>query len=503
MHFDEVYDVVVAGYGFAGGAAAIAAADAGARVLLLEKMPIPGGISICAGGGVRTATDADQAFAYLEATNGGATPAALLRHFAEEMTRLPAYFARLAATNGARLVMRERAANYPFPGATAFQFLEVEAIPGFEARRTYPHAYALRSGPALFKLVEDNVRARGIVVRFEAPARRLLTDDTGAMVGLEIGPDNALWRVQARRGVILACGGFEASAAMQRQYWQLHPVLPAATRGNTGDGVRMAQAVGADLWHMWHLHGSYGFRHPDPHYPFGIRTKRLPDWTPDMQEPEVQMAWILLDRTGRRFMNEYPPYLQDTGHRHLEHFDPTSQRFATVPASLLVDEVGRQMYPLGHSVVNDPEIPPYVWSVDNLQEVALGMLKRADSIAELAQVLHVDPHTLTATLERWNTCCRTGQADEYGRPAATRVPLQQPPFYVGEVWPVVSNTQGGPVHDVRQRVLNPFGEVIPRLYVAGELGSIWGYLYLSGGNLSECFITGQIAGREAASNPPL
>ena len=59
-------------------------------------------------------------------------------------------------------------------------------------------------------------------------------------------------------------------------------MLQSATRGNTGDGFRMAQAVGAELAHMWHYHGSYGFRHTDPGYPFGIRSKKLPDWTPTL-----------------------------------------------------------------------------------------------------------------------------------------------------------------------------------------------------------------------------
>ena len=67
---------------------------------------------------------------------------------------------------------------------------------------------------------------------------------------------------------------------MQRQFWQEKPVLNAAYMGNTGDGIRMAQDVGAALWHMWHYHGVYGFKHPDPGYPFGIRPKRLPDWIP-------------------------------------------------------------------------------------------------------------------------------------------------------------------------------------------------------------------------------
>jgi succinate dehydrogenase/fumarate reductase flavoprotein subunit len=493
----EDFDVVVIGYGFAGAMAAIAAADAGAHTLLVEKMSVPGGISICAGGGLRIAADADQAYAYLHATNGGATPESLLRHFAQEMTRLPEHVERLARVDGAKLAIRERTANYPFPGHDTFSFLEVDSIPNFDARAAYPHAHALRSGPNVFKLLEDNVKSRPIEVRLSTPARRLLSDGS-RVTGIEVETRNERRRIGARRGVILACGGFEASPAMQRQYWQLHPVLPAATIGNTGDGVRMAQAAGADLWHMWHLHGTYGFRHPDPSYPFGIRTKRLPDWTPAVGRASVQMAWVLIDRCGRRFMNEYQPYLQDTGHRGMDRFDPDTQRFPAVPAYLLVDEEGRKMYPLATSIINDPDHQPYAWSKDNLREVELGILKRASSLAETARLMQVDEQVLAATLADWNAACASGGPEAFGRPPATRVPIATPPFYFGEVWPVVSNTQGGPVHDERQRVLDPFGEPIPGLYVAGELGSIWGYLYLSGGNLAECFITGRIAGEVAA-----
>ena len=80
--------------------------------------------------------------------------------------------------------------------------------------------------------------------------------------------------------------------------------------------------------------------------------------------------------------------------------------------------------------------------------------------------------------------------------------VREAPFYVGEVWPVVSNTQGGPVHNAKQQVINVFGEPIQRLYAAGECGSAFGYLYLSGANLSECLITGKVAGFEAASRKP-
>jgi succinate dehydrogenase/fumarate reductase flavoprotein subunit len=70
------------------------------------------------------------------------------------------------------------------------------------------------------------------------------------------------------------------------------------------------------------------------------------------------------------------------------------------------------------------------------------------------------------------------------------------------VWPIVSNTQGGLPHDEEQRVLNAFDKLIPRLYVVGELGSVFGHLYISGGNYAECLVGGRIAGRHAARFDP-
>jgi predicted oxidoreductase len=119
-------------------------------------------------------------------------------------------------------------------------------------------------------------------------------------------------------------------------------------------------------------------------------------------------------------------------------------------------------------------------------------------VAELAAAIGCAEDALQASLDAWNEACAAGRDEAHGRPPQTMAPIRMPPFYVGEIWPVVSNTQGGPVHDTKQRVLDPYGEPIPRLYEAGEIGSIWGHLYLSGANLSECFIGGRIAGREAA-----
>ena len=501
--FDETVDVVVVGYGFAGAVSAISAHDAGASVLLLEKMADPGGISVCAGGGLRLSHDKNDAFTYLKATNDGTTPDDVIQAFVDEMFTLEEFLEELVRVNNGKLMRVERSGSYPFPGHESLYFIQVEEVPGFDREKGYPHARSLKFGTNLMKVLEDNVNVRdGIETRLSTAAARLITGPDGDVHGLwVVGSDGEDRAIRANKGVILACGGFEANQAMQRQYWQLNPVISAAFRGNTGDGIRMATDVGADLWHMWHFHGSYGFRHTDPAFPFAIRMKRLPDWVPEVREPDTVMSYILLDRKGSRFMNEYEPYLQDTGHRPLDAMDPATQEQPYIPCYCVVDEAGRKLYPLGGVVFNDRDVEPYEWSQDNLKEVQNGILTKCDTVADLANVIGCDPETLQANLDRWNADCAAGQDSTHKRPSKTMAPIKAPPFYVGQIWPVVSNTQGGPVHDTKQRILNAYGEPIPRLYEAGEVGSIWGHLYLSGANLSECFIGGRIAGRDVVALP--
>jgi len=502
------FDVIVIGYGFAGANAAIAAHDAGARVLLLEKMPHPGGISICSAGGLRVAQDADAAFEYLQKTNADTTPHEVLRVLAEGMTKVTDDLQVLAQASNAQLTYKQAPGIYPFPGQDTFGFAMVAEIPGFDAKKTYPYATALGAGSLVFKVLQDNIVARGIYVRLATPVTRLTSDAHGRVTGVVAQINDHAQTLTAPRGVILACGGFEADPAMQAQYWQGKPVLSCAYRGNTGDGIRMAQAVGADLWHMWHYHGTYGFRVAD--YPLGVRTKRLPDWYPSAAggEPSfdtsifsdakaVKMPWILLDQDGRRFMNEYEPYMQDTGHRNLDRFRPETQDYPSIPAWMIADAVGLSLFPWGQPLYNDPDVE-LTWSQDNTKEVANGTIGCAQSLTELATAIGVDEHQLTQQIAQWNAACEANKDQAFGRPASSMLAIQQAPFYFIKTWPIVSNTQGGPVHDARQRVLNPFGEAIEGLYAAGELGSVFGHLYLSGGNITECFVGGKIAGREAA-----
>ncbi len=509
--FDEAFDVVVVGFGFAGGISAIAAAERGARVLLLEKMPDPGGISICSAGGVRTTSSARDALAYLRATNAGTAPDETLRALADGMANVGGFIEELAATSGAKVVHVQTDANYPFEGYRSFGFASIADVPGFDPRRDFPHVRGLRGGARLFKVVLHNVQARPIEVRLASRARELVRSADGRVEGVVVETDGRRRRIRAAGGVVLACGGFEAASDMKIQYWQEKPVLPSAFLGNTGDGIRMAQAVGADLWHMWHYHGTYGLRHVDPDYPYGIRLTRFRDWTPgngldaEAEVPafftaahDVRMPWIVVDQSGRRYMNEYPPYCGDTGHRPMIHFDPVTQTYPRIPSHLVTDGRAFESHALGFPTYNDRRME-FEWSKDNRRELELGLIHKAGSIEELATLTGADAAHLHESVERWNRFCREGRDADYGREPWSMAELSGPPYYTAAVWPMVANTQGGPVHDARQRVLNAFGSPIGGLYAAGEIGSVFGHLYLSGGNLAECFVGGRIAGREAAA----
>jgi succinate dehydrogenase/fumarate reductase flavoprotein subunit len=498
--------VVVVGYGYAGAVAAIEAHDAGAGVLLIEKMPDPGGISITSGGNVRIVDNAEDGFRHLQATNAGTTPDSVLHALAAGMQEIPAYFDKLSRVCGATIDRRQADGNYPFPGTRTFGYVSIANVPGFDAERTYPFVSSYvpihrAAGVRLFKVLEDNVRARRLRTMLATSARRLITGQSGEILGVAAERDGETIAIKARRAVVLACGGFEANEDMQRQFWQEKPVLNAAFMGNTGDGIVMAQAVGAALWHMWHYHGVYGFRHPDPEYPFGIRPKRLPDWIPgEPARVDVKVPWIIVDRFGRRYMNEYQPYTQDTSWRAMALLDGRSMSYPRIPSFMLMDEPGRGAYPIVSPTFNDRRFK-FVWSEKTLRELESRIICKCSSVAELAQVVKVDEQVLAATLAEWNAACDRGEDTVHGRPPTSMLKIATPPFYCAQVWPICSNTHGGPVHDAEQRVISAFGEPIPRLFAAGELGGVFGHLYMSGGNLAECFVGGWTAGRNAARLP--
>ena len=247
------------------------------------------------------------------------------------------------------------------------------------------------------KTIMDHVEQRGVEVLFSSPAKRLTTDASGTITGLFAQSSSGEMAVRARRAVILACGGFEHNEWLQMQYLQGKPFYSIAPLTHTGDGILMAQKVGAALWHMWHVHGSYGFKFPE----FPIAFRHI---FPGARNPKRIMPWIVVDKFGARYMNEYQPAPQDTGHRAMEIYDPDIPGYPRIPSFLIFDEVGRIRGRIAHPLSLGGYA--YEWSEDNLKEVQKGWIVHSNSISELALKIkgmevnegRMDPRELEATV---------------------------------------------------------------------------------------------------------
>jgi len=488
-------DVVCIGYGGAGAASAITAHDAGAKVIVLEKMPQGGGNTAVSLGGVLCPTNVEDAVTYITALyefcHSEIDPA-LIRAYAE-----------LAVKNMDWLKgLKEGTQLAPYGGAG------YPEVPGSAAIKKYgvrgKNRGATSAASNLWDLYTYAVEEqRKIQVLTSTPAKRLVTDAEGQVVGVIAERDGKEISVRARRGVILTTGGYEYDTAAKQNNLMGYPVYAIGNPGNTGDGIRMAQAAGAGLWHMNGVSG-----------PLGIK---VPEFDSALMMEFGQPGYIYVDRDGLRFRDER------TVEAHsallaVNFYDTGALRYPRIPCYGIFDEETRLKGPISVSVGLGYAGKRYAWSADNSAEIAKGWIKKGQTVAELAAAIKVDPANLQATLSRWNADIKNGEDTQFHRPVKApatagvayqdratptwSAPLEKPPFYAVELWPSLLNTQGGPRRNVKGQVLDAFGEPIPRLYSAGEIGSMWGIIYQGAGNNAESIIFGQIAGKNAAIETP-
>ena len=132
-------------------------------------------------------------------------------------------------------------------------------------------------------------------------------------------------------------------------------------------------------------------------------------------------------------MNEYDPYLQDTGARPLCRFLPESQEYSALPCWLISDIEGSKLYPFGRPTSHERGID-YEWSLDNEKEIELGILRIADNVDDLARDINVPNNILCESLERWNSLCDIGSDTDFSRPPTSMMPIRTPPYIYGEIW---------------------------------------------------------------------
>ena len=498
-HWDKTTDIVVVGYGYAGAISAITAHDLGAKVVLIEKQSRPGGLSIFAGGGFRSAADPDSAFRYLRRACLNTVPDDVLRSAAIGFTKVVDTLKPLLEKAGVSYLERHNTGGtYPFEGGQTFGYFKAKIDKRIDR---YPWLHSHGSGWIVFRLLEQEIEKRSIEVMLNTRLINFVADDDRRVVGCEASSlESPKLSIEARKAVILACGGFEQNEEMKIQFIHGQPVYADCPSSNEGDGIKAASLLGAKLWHMWHLHGSYGFKRPEfqvafrHHYGGGTKDN----------EPR-RFPWIIVDKFGRRYMNEQPLAPQDTPWREMMQYDTDIQDYPRIPSYLIFNDVARNEGPLfvTHYTDLDPPSVKYEWSADSSAEIEKGWIKKAESIETLAGQISVPPLTLVETLESWNAICGDGKSDLFRRPPETISPIDRPPYYAVEVWPIVTNTQGGIAHDSGQRVIDAFNKPIPHLYVAGQLGSIFGHLYLQAGNAAEAVFSGKLAAENAVKDTSL
>jgi len=464
--WDESVDVLVVGTGFAGLSAAIEARNAGAEVLVIDKMPVHGGNSIINGGDFAAAGNSMQKAAGIQDS-----PEQMLK----DMLRAGG---NLNHVELARLVAERSNETLEWAkGYVGAEFSRLNFHGGHSVKRSVQTVN--QSGSELVNKLLAKAKALGARVVLRVKLVRLVTGKDGRVVGAEVRrghkwPDEASGAtafIKARRGVVLAAGGFSRDVVLR----QVHD--PRLTEkfestnhpGATGEALLAACRAGAMDVHMdWIQLGPW--TSPDaPGFGHG----------PQVCERIVGYGLMVDPATGRRFFKE-------TGNR--------KERADAIIA------LGHPVVIVGDSDAIGKQVVPKVLE----KAMGVGVVKRFDTLEALAQAYGMPVPAFLEQVARWNGfVAQKKDADLDCRLFPDATPTAAPPFYAMRLWPRVHHTMGGLNIDREARVVGFDLRPIPGLYAAGEItGGVHGAVRLGSVAMTDCVVFGRIAGKNAGSEKP-
>lgn len=539
------YDVVVLGTGAAGLVAALAAHDAGASVALFEKAEVVGGTTALSGGVCwmpcnHLATAAgiedsrEEALSYLYSLSHGLIHPELAEAFVDGVSDSLRFLVDKAELRFQLLPIPDYHPDRPGgmrkggrsvePGLTAFdelgdwgarvgvgQFSDpatgdvylstlesprgggTGVVDAAELERRRRRRINGRGRGMVGALLKACLK-RGVVPTTSARGTRLLQDEAGRVTGVQVGTPSGSHDVHARGGVILATGGFEWDPALCTSFLRGPMRHPASIPTGTGDGLKMAMRVGAQLGNMreaWWMPAAVipGARqYGEQKVALILRERALP-------------GTIIVNRFGKRFVNEATNYNAMAGAFH--QLDPGRFDYVNLPCWIIFDQ--RMIGEYGFlDVPAGGEIPAWVTS--------------APTMVELAQKLGIPGDALAQTVSRWNAHVAQGIDPDFGRgesaydgfngdirkypgKASTLGPIGRAPFFALQLESSTLGTKGGPRTNRHAAVLDVDGDVIAGLYAAGNVmagptGMVYGG---AGGTLGPAVVFGYAAGRHAAA----
>ncbi|MCL2151161.1 MAG: FAD-binding protein [Coriobacteriia bacterium] len=327
-----------------------------------------------------------------------------------------------------------------------------------------------------------------ITFQFEAPMTDLVFSPEGEAVG--IITEN--FAVAANKGIVICSGGFENNEAMCANYLR-YPALFWGTPYNTGDAHQICQRYDIDFWHM---------NSATPGTRIGLsmpgQEAKYDRISLDF-EFTASTAFFWVDKYGQRFMNEKNEYMHGYGRDEIFYVDGMKMEWPRLPLWQVFDEssvaeLTRNKRSGWLELVGDINISNALAA-----EIAAGVVFKADSPEGLAEQAGLDVSAFVAAFNEYNGFALAGDDPGFGRDAARMTALQSPPYYIAQVFPVMVNTNGGPRRNEQAQILRTDGSPVPRLFSAGEFGSVWAWFYQGGGNVSECLAFGRIAGCNAAA----
>ena len=441
-------DVVIIGAGGAGLTAAVRAAQQGAKVLVLEKMPMVGGNSLKASGGMNCADTKFQAAQGI--TDSG------VQEFIEDTMNGGHQLNDLAlvttlAENSAEAVEWLESIGAPLP--------KVAATGGTTHKYLHSPEDGSPVGSYLVAKLSEVVEANGIDVMLNTRATEILMDN-GAAVGVKAEDDAHDYTVNAK-AVIIAAGGFGSNFDLMCSF---NPSLANAVTTNhtgaTGDGILMAEAVGAATVDMDQIQ-----LHPTVYQ----ATSML------VSEKMRSLGAILVNQEGKRFCNDL------------------STRDAVSAAEL--QQTGGYAY-----IIFDQNLVDHNKSAQ--EYINKGMAATGASYEELAKNMGLEGEavqTFVQTMDTWNKAVANGVDEEFGRNNGMDDDLSTAPFYAIQIAPGIHHTMGGIKINPDAQVISTDGSVIPGLYAAGETtGGVHGGNRIGGNAVCDFVVFGRIAGLNAA-----
>jgi len=477
---DREYDVVVAGGGGAGLMAAVEAAEAGVRVLLVEKQPALGGATAMSIGSITAAGTKLQEKAGIRDSVDA--------HYQDVLKSLTSFHGEAGYDLDLTRLMCEVAPRV------------IERLSGVGVRFSGPHPEPPHSVYRMHNVVPDSrayiealSRAaveRGATIRTETTIQKLHLSDSGAVTALTLGHEGRkTGLVKVNRGVVLAAGDFSANDELARangrppEISRIEPMRPYAT----GDGIVVATAIGAATVAM-HRTGGASFRTVVPPY-----------CSPD-RGLLVEGA-ILVNREGHRFTNELRAAAMATNDQPAKVAYLVFDARVAGRIAVAGDDAPRSRdgwYRRGKLQACTFPGTAYAY-LDDLRRTEY--FYEAASPEGLAQKIGVPKDALRREIER-DSQMPAGAVDRFGRERSLN-PGFEPPFYaLGPIKAFNIFSGGGLAIDREMRVLDSDRRPIPGLYACGANGEAGVYLGGHGHHLAWAFGTGQIAGRNAEARKP-